>query len=492
MNSNLDKVEERINKSNEQLNELERKMQVIEYSIVEKALSKINSYIQFIFIIFSVLIVFIGFITWATGDNLEIFYKNYFQKKIDSWLTFSDKNSPISKKFKEIRIETMINANLVKLEKNSIDEYSVRVKELNFEERTELMDYLSNPNLSLNNFVDGLKVFTLSYSPYDFNFQESVEEKNFILNILNSKDFTSYKKLSLIENLKKSINMLPYSITVLKNPNISYSWKVPAFTTVSLFDKKYALEYAKNTLNEFNNLSESNVEMYLLSHISQITKYIAINDPNTFELKQFIDKHSNLTNQLLDIAFILTQNKTKLNLQVKDLLFKTLNSAIHNNAFLDIHNFSNSKYISTINKNTISKLDSPDELYNNIEILNDLVKKNSNINDLLKVIKFFQIVDRSYYIVAIQLSLSKGTIFTFLDNSILKYNDVKNDTLSWLIYNEESNSLELSWRDRLGNIHQKTIKNVKDIEKSKFYFSYDKKIMQYLSIRKLNNMNLEY
>ncbi|QKF68131.1 hypothetical protein AVENP_2635 [Arcobacter venerupis] len=490
MSSDLDELEERIKKSKGYLNELENKMKVIEYSIIEKALSKINSYIQFIFALFSGLIIFIGFVTWATGDNLETFYKNIFQKEMDNWLTFSDKNSPISKEMKQIRVETMINANLIKLEKNSIDEYSVRVSELNLEEKTELMNYLSNPDLLLSNFIDGLKVLKLGYGPYSINFEEKVEEKNFILNILNSNNFTSYKKLSLIENLNKSINMLPYSISVLNNSDINYSWKVAAFETVSLFNKQFALDYAKSTLRKYNSSIKPNNEIYLMSHLGQIIKLIAMEDPNAFELKEFIDKHSYLTNQLLEIAFILAQNEDNSNLQVHDLLFKTLNSAIHNNAFLDIHSFFNSKYISTINENIISKLDSPDKLFNNIEILNELVKKNSEIEDLLKVIKFFQIVDRSYYIVAIQLSLSEGTIFTFLDNSTLQHSDVKNDMLSWLIYNDSTKSLELSWRDCLGNINQKTIKKVKDIQKSKLYFSYDKKIMENLSIRKFNNLKL--
>ncbi|MFW2613072.1 hypothetical protein [Aliarcobacter butzleri] len=485
-----DEVEEKIKKSNIYLSELENKRKVIEYSIVEKALSKINTYIQFIFILFSVLIVFIGFITWATGDNLETFYKNIFQKEIDHWLTFSDKNSPISKELKQIRVETMINANLIKLEKNSIYEYSSRVSELNLEEKTALIDYLSNPNLPLSNFIDGLKVLKLSYNLFDINFEENVEERNFILSILNNSNFTSYKKLSLIENLNKSINMLPYAISVLNNSDISYSWKIPAFETVSLFNKKLALEYAKNTLKKYNSSIKQNDEFYSLEHLSQIIKFIAKNDPIAFELKKFIDNHLYLTNQLLEIAFILTESTNNSNLQVNEILLKTLNNAIHNNASLDIYSFSNSRYISTINKNIISKLDSPDKLFNNIEILNELVKKNSKIEDLLKVIKFFQIVDRSYYIVTIQFSLSKDTIITFLDGSTLEYGDVKNDMLSWVIYNDSINSLDLRWRDSLGNLQQKTIKNVKDIQKSKFYFSYDKKIMENLSIRKINNINI--
>ncbi|KTL63268.1 hypothetical protein AA106_17580 [Photorhabdus laumondii subsp. laumondii] len=407
-------------------------------------------------------------------DNLTVYYTD----KVNNWLRFDNDNSGGRKVLEEIRTRALLDSYSIRLSREGNNTpFSIR---LTGSETERLMAIVLEPKTSDSDFIDALNIIIASKSFLGRKFiRDDINTQN-ISDIVGNPNFSETKRGVVFDKLSWNRSLLRWSLSILDNPNISYSESMlmAAFDNVRHFDEKRAKEFAMENIDKFeSDLNKVTLAKYLMqidfadanSKINELIVYLKTNRNSAF-----------FTIGYESIVFYKLNNWLARNDSFTQRLAEYLSAQIENGlkiSFDEIQDKGKKLYFNL--ENSLSAIEHSDKLFGNEKLVNAVIKiKPIDYQRLATMVDFFQKNDNGIWLTTLMLKPSKDMLIQFKDDSFLNAHEYLSDI--WIkkekILGKET--LLAVWRDSIGIIRSEEIKRVKSLNDTYFYVSFDKKILR--------------
>lgn len=302
-------------------------------------------------------------------DKLALYYTD----KVNSWLRFDDDNSGGRKALEEIRTRALLDSYSIRLSRQG-NNTSFSIKLTN-SETERLMTIILDPKISDSDFIDALNVVIASKSFLGWKFiEDDINIKN-ISDIIGNPNFSERKRGVVFDKLSWSRSLLRWSLSILDNPDISYSesMQMAAFDNVRHFDEKRAKEFAVENIDKFeSDLNKIILAKYLIKinfvdanpKINELISYLKRNRSNDFftigyesivfyKLNNWLTRNNSFTQHLAE--YLSEQIESGLKISFNETLGK-------------------SKKLYFNLENSLSAIEHADKLFGNEKIVNAVIK----------------------------------------------------------------------------------------------------------------------
>lgn len=486
------KTVEELNRTfQEHVDRLEDKITAQNSKISEVAIDKLLKLLNPILISLGSVIVIFSFLGY--GDLKES-VTSMAKTKINAWLSYDEKNSPINDTILPIRDRYLIDSVYIRYMRSKANSRYSDFK-INDKELDDLIRIANNKETSLQDYSDILNLYGSHFIMGSIKFRGNFQA-NLFGKIMTEGGYKEQfmKQREFLSVFSHDISANSYAKEILESD--SDYLKYEAFTIAANTNPKYAIEYANK------NLSSNNFE-----HIDQAMALLLVQYDTESEIfKSYVNELFNVRYELdlwlhkyLEIFSYLIRKKSKL-----------FTYELHNNKSDEIRNkmafsmFSklvNEGYFIGINnqfepKLTLSKLGSSsaylsrievEKIYENPNMLNKIIHMNSNdVSWLSKVVYSMEVYNNDEYLVTLMVDLGTSSQITLNNEKSITSDDVLGAI--WLtIDRNNKNKLEVAFRDKSGKLQRYPVLEFKNFENSSYSYRFVEKDL-YAFTAKENNL----
>lgn len=435
-------------------------------------LSHVRNWILVIALIFSAG----AFLGW---QGLDSYMKSYLKEKVELWLRFEDEESGAKKALEEIRTQVILDAYIIRLARSYASPYGKTSVTLTDSEIKRLLEIVLKPETPYSDFSDALRLITKSRGVFRLYIPEDeVGEK--IIGILGSDSYDAHKKGLILEFMGHDGVLLPTALAILNENKNSENVRIAAFNNVAKFQPEYALEFAKENINEFSGLWGR----------TELAKFIATSEPNATTIATFLKelsttKPENWEYNYLDVVNSLLVSES---VAVSDYFANTLRSLILNGLSLGLTDSAfGPQYISFQLNGSSNAIEEPRKLLLNKELTNNVIKSpDFDIAWLKTAVGFYQVVESSGYVSTLVIEPSPATVFVLINGSHLNGTDIEGAVWFRIVKTPLGSDLSITWRDAVGLVHEAQLADILSSEDSNFFVSTNERILEKISMRNLN------
>ena len=452
----------------------ETKVHLTEH-VIEKSVSPLNRAITFLGVIFALLTLAGGVFTYTVTSSLETSMETYIKSKVESWLSLDSENSLASRTLDGYRTRALLDAYMIKLARMSFSNGG-GFRLLNFKEadKKRLLDIILSPNSSDADFHDAVTLLSVARGEWGFgreNDQVAIE----IRKIFSSENIANSRKLRILEIMRNDRGLLPVAEKIISNSSSPSHFRHQAFLMLKDYDSRniysrLAKGYALEVLSGDNEPYIKRDAVGYLARVNPLSSTIVqyINKISGFGREESLVSKAQLISALADSlpnqeSFFIEPSKSKNSgdlAKLENLIANLLVDLIESNAYLNVTEFRDAKYLSLAYKNLSGSTHS---IY--VENLDDILENKSLIGKVFdfsinRGIEFEGLVSFFYASYKGEPVVTFGLEFSNEHPLFLKKGKKKFDTGVGWIKGGANNSRELHWHDPYGKLESYNIKSI--------------------------------
>lgn len=421
------------------------------------------------------------FITLALAAGALFGYKNLaetltttFTNKVERWLHFEEGDSDESRALDAMRTQALLDAYMVRFARERMDGRDASLS-LNKAERERLLAVLQNPSSDIGQFSDALTIITRSRGLFAPPWMEDPAGKA-LTQMVNDSSLSQHKRTLLLERLKFDRTFLPFSRTIIVDPDYDWSMKMVAFDNLKLFEDPMALTFAQANVAKADHYYRSKLALYIAKKTGS---YAAVN-----EYAQFLREtkpemwQSNLLELVGGLGGVL-QDTGELPLPDISAL---IGDSVLLGAGIRLTDLLGNRRLALELDGGYSALFEPGRWLKEPRVIDAIIRHQPLSSDwLARVISFFQVEDHGYELATVQLTL-RGEDRLLAQQGAIGVNDVRGQIWLRVETVPGGHRLSATWRDaNTGQISTSVIESAQQLPTSLFQLSFDPQMLKNLT-----------
>ena len=321
--------------------------------VIEKSVSPLNRAIAFLGVIFTLLTLAGGVFTYTVTSSLKSSMETYIKDKVESWLSIDSENSLASKTLDEYRTRALLDAYMIKLARmSSSNGGGLRLFEFKEADKRRLLDIILSPESSDADFHDAAALLSVARGEWGYG-QENDQIAVELRKGLSSEALSNNRKLRILETMRNDRSLLPIAEHIISDTNSPSHFRHQAFLMLKGYDYqtlygKLANDYALQILTGDNE-----------QHITwDAVAYLASKNPLSTVISNYInkieklDREVSISSKIKLVSSEPLKSKDSEELSMLETLIATLIvDLIESDAYLNVSNFRDEKYLSIAFKN---------------------------------------------------------------------------------------------------------------------------------------------
>lgn len=248
-------------------------------------MSKAFTFFRLSFAVAIALVFTLGGFSYVSIDSTV---RKVVNAKLNDWLSFEKKGAILKDTLEHVREKMVLDSLVIRLARNKVEDRSNPSIEMSELEKSRLISYMQDPETDISDFQDAARLLAATHGMFSGRFAD-IKLDQMIRPIFLEKSFTNEKRLILLESLKNYVGVFDYSVKILNEKDAPTSWKIPSYYNVSIYNRQFATQYARQNL-----LIEANAEF------QQQMAAILVNEKNTAPLNDWLEKHKQTDDGLMN------------------------------------------------------------------------------------------------------------------------------------------------------------------------------------------------
>ncbi|MEO2219644.1 hypothetical protein ABGV49_21535 [Chromobacterium vaccinii] len=189
--------------------------------------------------------------------------QKYIETKLDDWMSLEAKGSILKESLGQVRMEAVLNALTIRLEKAKLDGRSGLGFDISEAEKARVIAYMQEPTTSIFAFRDGANILGALMGPFGGH-RPNPKVDELLKEVFTTKNYQDEKRDILLSTLWNYIGVYPYATQVIDDKDAPPNWRADAFHNISIFNDKKAYDFANNNiLKDENNFIQIELAKYL-------------------------------------------------------------------------------------------------------------------------------------------------------------------------------------------------------------------------------------